>query len=142
MAGVSVKIDPADVQALEELIYAGGWLTDHGRAGELPDTMAPEATVHGLGPEPMNHAAFTEWARRRAAQTARRTRHHIGNVQLTAMADGRVRGTSVVVIWAIEGNSTPQPGFIGSWEDIFVRTADGRWLVQERKLISISEEES
>jgi SnoaL-like domain len=139
MAGVSGEIGLEDVQAIEGLIYASGWLTDHGRAEELPATLAPDGTVHGLGPEPMDHAAFTEWATGRAANKERRTRHHIGNVHLTAMSDGRVQATAVVVIWAIDGDAAPRAGFIGSWEDIFVRAADGRWLVQQRKLVSIAD---
>jgi SnoaL-like domain len=139
MAAISGTISTEDAQAIEDLIYRGAWLTDHGRADELPATLAPDGTVHGLGPEPLDHAAFTEWAKRRAANTARRTRHLIGNVQLTAIANGQVRGTSVVVIWAVEGSAAPQVGFIGSWEDVFIRTAEGRWLTLERRLVSISQ---
>jgi SnoaL-like domain len=139
MAGVSGEINREDVEAIERLIYVSGWLTDHGRADELPGTLAADGTVHGLGPKPMDHTAFTEWAKARAANTARRTRHQIGNVHLTAMPDGRVRGTAVVVIWATEGNAPPQAGFVGNWEDIFVRTADGRWLIQQRRLTSIAD---
>jgi hypothetical protein len=138
MAAVSGEIAPDDVHAIEGLIYTSGWLTDHGRADQLPETLAPNGIVHGLGPQPMDHAAFTEWARLRAANNSRRTRHLIGNVQLRALANGRVQGSSVVVIWASEDSAPPQAGFIGSWEDIFVKTPDDRWHVEERRLVSIT----
>jgi hypothetical protein len=136
MAAVSLEIAAADAAAIEELLYHSVWLIDHGQADRAPETLAPDGTVRGLG-EPMDHEGFSAWARARAENTARKTRHLIGNVRLSALPDGRVRGSSTLIVVALEGGDRPELSFVGDQEDVFVRGDDGAWLIVERKLTPI-----
>lgn len=137
MTVVIGNIPADDVRAIEALLVTSAWLIDHGQADQLPATLSHDGEVHEMGPEPMDHAAFTEWANQRAANTLRQIRHVISNTRLFAMDDGRVHGASLVTIWAAEG-ADPQLSVVGDWEDIYVKTSDGRWLIHERRLVAMS----
>ena len=134
MAAVATGIEPADSQLIEEALYHAVWLMDHGLADRAPETLASDGRVIGLGPEPMDHEAFSAWALARAENTARKTRHLISNIRLSGLPDGRVRATSTLVVYAVEGDRAPELSFIGDQEDVMVRGASGSWLVAERKL--------
>lgn len=135
MVAVTGDISAEDVRAIEDLLFTGAWLIDHGQADQVPATLSRDGMVYGMGPEPKDHAGFTEWAAQRAANTSRQTRHVVSNTRLMVTADGRVQGRSVVTIWAAEGAEAPQLSFIGDWEDVYVKAPNGGWLVQERRLV-------
>jgi hypothetical protein len=133
------QIAASDAAAIEALLSDGAWLIDHGQADRLPATLAPNATVHGLGPDVLDRAGFTAWANARAENRSRRTRHAISNIRLTAIEDGRVRATTLVVIWVAELGDPPRLSFLGDWVDVLVRH-DTRWLIAERHLIPMGGE--
>lgn len=139
MATVSVDIAPGDAQAIEELLYQSVWLTDHGQADRLPETLARDGRVYGLGSESMDHAQFADWARRRAANATRKTRHLVSNIRLRALPDGRVRGDSILVIYALDGTDGPELSFVGDQVDVFVHAETGEWLIAERRLVPLGQ---
>jgi 3-phenylpropionate/cinnamic acid dioxygenase small subunit len=131
------NLSSAHAQAIEDLLYRSVWLLDHGQADRVPETLAPDGLVYGLAEDPMDHARFSAWARERAANASRKTRHLISNIRLSALPDGRVRGRSTLVVFAIDEGNAPELSFVGDQEDIFVQAADGQWTIFERRLVAL-----
>jgi ketosteroid isomerase-like protein len=124
----------AEIAALvDEFAY----LVDHGRAEEVVDLLTEDAVFASSAGEDRGRAALSARFAARARAADRTTRHVCANLRLEVLAPDRVRGTVGVAVYRHDGAGMgrPIPLSVGDWEDLYVRGADGRWRMAERRFV-------
>ena len=129
-------IDPADRQAIEQLVHEHAWLIDHGQADRVTPLYAANARVFGIGPDMTGHAAIAAWAGQRAAMTYRRSRHVQSNIRLHAVSADRVLGCVILTLYRFDGDgqADAQALLVGEYDDVYERGEDAVWRFAERRL--------
>jgi hypothetical protein len=120
---------PEDRTAITELIYLHGHLFDGGELDRLPelvtDDVVYDATDFGGGPyegiAALREAAITLGAKNPVA-------HHVTNVILTEVAEGRVHALSKGIAIMVSGTC----GSV-TYDDVITRGEQG-WRISHRKL--------
>ena len=122
--------------ALEDLVHQHSWLIDHGAADRLPDLYEDDGRLIGIGADKVGRQAIAAWAGQRAAMMERRSRHVLTNLTFEPISPDLARGTVILTLYRHDGAGvgSPSPLLIGEYDDVYKRSADGRWRFAARRL--------
>lgn len=118
-----------------ELIAEHAWLIDHGQADRLPRLYVELCAHYGAGEDLIGIEALRAWSIRRAAMTARTSRHVCTNIRLVDEGHGRAAGTVLVTLFRHDRPTAgaPVPFAVGEYDDRYVSCPDGRWRFESRR---------
>ncbi|MYW63682.1 nuclear transport factor 2 family protein [Streptomyces sp. SID8379] len=124
-----MALDPEDRTAVTELLALHGHLTDAGELDRLGELFTPDVVydITDFGQPPLHGPAAIRDAAL-ALGAGNPVAHHITNVVLTELAEGRVHALSKGIGINADGTS----GSV-TYEDTVVRGDDG-WRIAHRKV--------
>jgi len=133
---------PADMEAiavrlaLEDLNAAFARHLDHGEIDALIDLFAEDALYTHGERRSRGRAEIEALFRNRVAGGPRTSRHLTSGLRIEIESATRARGTSVCLSFA--GDGLPPlpavPFLVADFDDVYVRSADGRWRFDERHI--------
>ncbi len=141
MTDATTRIDAQVRSDIEALIYEHAHLIDHHQSERLADLYTENGRIVGI----LNYSGREEIAKygaERAKMTNRIARHLYSNLRLIPLGRDRVEGHVTITLYRHDGaGGLPEPSGIADAHDIYVRGADGRWRMEERRLDLIFESE-
>ena len=129
--------------SVEALITEWSRRLDH-EGGVGTEELFTEAGVFAaLGTEARGRGEIRATYERRRARGSRTARHLVCNLAIEPLGDGRARATSIMVLFADDGEP-PRPAHVplvvADVVDECVREADGAWRLSSRTLRNIFED--
>ncbi len=124
---------------IEALIYEVARLVDSGQADQVHSFFAEDAVVGGAGPHDLiGRTAIREWGEARV-RLGRHSRHVVSNMAIAGLGVGRARVTAYLTLYRHDGDlpGSPMPFMVGDCIDDVTRDEQGRWLIAERRVITI-----
>lgn len=133
----SLSGELADRVEIERLVIEFSYLLDHGQGDRVANLFAPDAVFEnpGTGLRAVGRGAIAEYYARRA-RDPRTTRHVSTNLHLRFETPDRAIGTRLITYYRGDGSGPPfpaEPGSVGEYKEIFVRTPDGKWRFAFRR---------
>lgn len=126
--------------AIEDLNSGFARHLDHGEIDALVDLFAEDALYTHGERRSEGRAAIEALFRKRAAGSEPRTSRHLySGLRIDVESETRARGTSVCLTFAADG-LPPLPAvplLVADFDDVYVRSADGRWRFQERRITRV-----
>ena len=120
---------------IEALNAEFAYLIDHDRSAEVADLFTEDG-IYGrsAGGSSVGREAIRDSYRRRKDAGIRTARHIFTNLRLTPLADGRVAGNCILLLFAQDG-PPPHPAdpmVVADYDDVYERGDDGRWRFKKR----------
>lgn len=138
MDGVDRRPDAATCEALAALLVEFVWLIDHGRAGEVPALFTPQACLSSQGVRSVGRPALQARFEARAARNDIASRHVLSNLRLVQCSPDRISGWLLMTVYKTSPQEGPAPSaVVAEVEDVYLRCADGRWLIDERRVTTV-----
>jgi hypothetical protein len=130
-------IDPQLRSEIEALITEHAWLLDHHESDQLAELYAENGRLLGVGADRVGREAIAAYGRERAAMKDRRARHVWTNLRLVKDRPKRMRGGCTMTLFRSVGPAlgTADPIAVADAQDIYVRCDDGRWRLEERRIV-------
>lgn len=127
-------------QACQERVFRAAACADANDAAALAECFAEDAVLLRPNAEPLEGRAAIRAAYQQRP-VDRMTRHLVTNLLVEVESPERARARSYVLLWAGSTGDAPTPSgrpaqarqMVGEFEDRFVRTAEGRWLIERRE---------
>lgn len=121
-------------EQIRELVASYTHLGDGGRLDAMVELFADDAVLHASDTEYRGHAeirSFFDGIVDDRSAAAHRTfvRHHIANLTITVSSADSATGSSYWAVYSDDGFESS-----GRYRDEYVRTADGEWRFQRRKI--------
>jgi hypothetical protein len=133
VTGPAPQLDTSAREALCDLIIEHAWLLDHGRWHDVAALYVEDGTL-SMGPNVLRgRTELLAWADRRAANTARHTRHQCTNVRLRSDDANTATGTVMLVLHVSDGGAA-NVEFVGEYRDRYLLDDNGRWRFRDRAL--------
>lgn len=136
--------DPKIRCEIEALVTEHAWMQDHHQTHRLAELYTEDGRYLGVGPDLIGRGAITAYGEKRASMTQRRARHLVSNLRLVADGAKRIRGGCMVTLFRSDGEAlTPaEPIAVADAQDIYVLCDDGKWRLQERRIVLAFESEA
>jgi ketosteroid isomerase-like protein len=137
MSADKIVIDPAIRAEIEALIVEHAWRVDHHQCHDLADLYTEDGRFLGAGPDKIGRAAIEAYGRERAAMTKRQARHVCTNFRMIWDGPDRIRGGCVITLFRSDGEvmGTADAVAVADAEDIYAKCPDGRWRIQQRRIV-------
>jgi hypothetical protein len=123
--------------AIEELNAEFAYLIDHHLSEQVADLFVEDGSYgRSTGERSVGREAIRAAYRGRRDKGPRTARHIFTNLRLTYESDTRVRGTSILTLFAEDGvpPHVAEVFLVADYDDIYVRLPDGRWRYQSRTI--------
>lgn len=137
------ELDFATYRAIEALVTEHAYLLDHGFADQIGELYVESGRLLGLSQvgiadELVGREAISNWARRRAANTALTTRHVCTNLRVTPVDTIRVNASCYITVYRAPSpeqcSAAVTAELIAEYLDELVYTDSGQWRFQERRV--------
>jgi len=120
---------------IERLNAEFAYLIDQGHSERVADLFTEDG-VYGrsTGERSEGREAIRESYRRRASRGVRTARHIFSNLRLTVESERRVRGTTILTLFAEDGPPPhpAKPMLVADYDDVYELCEDERWRYRER----------
>jgi hypothetical protein len=123
--------------ALEELNAEFAYLIDHDLSEQVADLFTEDGSYgRSTGERSVGREAIRAAYRGRKNKGPRTARHIFTNLRLTYESDTRVRGSSILTLFAEDGvpPHIAEVFLVADYDDVYERQPDGRWLYQSRTI--------
>lgn len=136
--------DPKIRSEIEALVTEHAWMQDNHQTQRLAELYAEDGRYLGVGPNLVGSEAITAYGRKRAGMTQRRARHVVSNLRLVADGPKRIRGGCIITLFRSDGEALApaEPIAVADAQDIYVQCDDGKWRLQERRIVLAFESEA
>jgi 3-phenylpropionate/cinnamic acid dioxygenase small subunit len=136
---VSHQVDAITRGEVEALLVEWAWLIDHGRAVQAAALYAEDSIQQVGGVRTEGQDSIRKNLERRAAMTARTSRHLVSNVRLTRKPAETIEANWILTLFrSDDANKPARPLMICDVQDhLFVH--DGAWKIGSRTISTIFE---
>ena len=117
-------------------------LVDFGHAERITDLFTADGLWHDGQASHRGEAAIRAWFKRRQEMSGRLSRHVLSNHLIKVLDRDHATGTAYFLLFRHDGDPARaarpmagQPVLLGSYEDEYVRTAEG-WRFQSRRAVT------
>ena len=145
-AAASPLCAPADSfetrSAIEALNAEFAWLIDHDHSDQVAELFVADGQYTAPGKEVVGRDAISAAYRDRSARGIRTSRHIFTNLRLQQLANGRVGGTSIMLLFGEDG-PPPHPAKplgVTDYDDVYVCEHDGKWRYASRRVTPLFED--
>lgn len=125
---------------LEALNAEFAYRVDHGPTETVADLFVEHGSYgRTSGERSVGREAIREAYAKRRDHGVRTARHIFTNLRLTFESDTRVRGTTIQLLFAEDGEPPlpAEPLAVSDFDDVYVLDADGAWRYESRTIRSV-----